>query len=78
MLNLTNWDMQCPNCGNTEQFRVYVKTSAILTSAGCEIDTSADIEYDDGSDCECEVCYHDGIIEDFRLSRRPNPEDLVV
>ena len=78
MLNLTNWDMHCPSCDNTTSFRVAIQTTGLLSSKGVEVCINADIEYDDGSDCECAVCYHDGIVADFRLSRQPNQEELVV
>jgi len=79
MLSHDNWDMQCPQCDNQLDFRVYAKSTFIITESGAVHECwDADVEYDDGSACECAVCYHSGIVEDFRTSRQPDPEDLVV
>jgi len=78
MLSRDTWDMQCPNCDNVLHFNIAVQTLAYCTEGTLEVNCDAEMDYDDDSFCACAVCYHSGIVEDFRTSRQPNPEDLVI
>lgn len=56
--------MRCPKCKSRGPFAI--AATAIFTMTDEGTDSFGDIEYDDGSYCQCTECDHDGIIDEFR------------
>lgn len=56
--------MCCPECGQAESFRIQAQSLFTMFDNGTE--DYADVEYDDGSYCECTGCDHTGIVDDFK------------
>jgi hypothetical protein len=56
--------MCCPACGQADRFDIQAQSLFTMVDDGA--DHHADVEYDDGSYCECPACGHSGIVHDFR------------
>lgn len=56
--------MECPECKSNGPFKI--AATALFTLYDDGTDEFGDLEYDDGSYCECPQCGFDGIVDDFK------------
>lgn len=56
--------MQCPECKSYGPFRISATSLFVMYDNGS--DDYHDVEYDDGSYCDCPECDHAGIVHDFK------------
>jgi hypothetical protein len=70
--------MKCPKCGSTASFDIEVTTIATMIEENGEqmwsghIHSSINLDYDSSSSCECNNCYHSGIVLDFEQAETPD------
>src|SRR5438270_11768666 len=68
--------IQCPSCGNDDQFRIRATTLALVTDDGAE--DHGDMEWDDDSYAECTHCITSGKLRDFQRNPEPGEPGLTM
>jgi hypothetical protein len=60
-------DMQCPECGSLEPFRIAVTTTTVFWDEGSDpLDVSGEMEFEEDGYCTCMTCDYQGQVKDFR------------
>jgi hypothetical protein len=65
--------IECPTCGNEDQFRIEITIMASVTDDGVEIEYGH-TEWDKTSYAECAECCKHGTVADFTAQSEPPPE----
>lgn len=63
--------MRCPKCGSEEPFRINISMDAEVSDNGTDVNSHMDIEWEDGSRCECLACDHVGSVREFEIDPQP-------
>jgi len=58
--------IRCPNCGETDNFKVKAVVVCEVSDEGSDANAS-DHEWDDDDTCICSTCNHEAPMEDFRF-----------
>ncbi len=60
-------EYKCPECGQTELFRIQLSTTIEVNGNGEEISDSEPAGYDEDSWMKCSDCDHEGIAAEFEI-----------
>ena len=68
----SEWGMACPRCGSADSMTLTISCSANLTINGTE--PRGDHEWEPTSDCHCDECGHNGVVADFCIVDKAEPQ----
>lgn len=68
--------MRCPDCGHCDTFNIKTSQWALVDAETA--DTDGDIEWDNGTECDCPKCGRQGIVYEFMIDLAEDEEDQSV
>ena len=66
-MQIDNWHLKCPKCGEDEDLMIEIRMWAMVTTEGLELsDAGGAKSWNGKSACACGECQHSGTVEDFK------------